>query len=186
MYDLRAKSPKLVKNHNFALPIEQIDFVEEGKLAMSMDSRALKLWDVESGKPFAAIEPGTKLNDFVRYPGSGLVFFANDAPKMLQYFVPALGMAPKWCYYLDNITEELEESETPAIYDDYKFVSKEQLEEVGLSNLIGSNLLRAHMHGYFVDVRLYNKAKTLTQPFAFESYKDRKVGFVQSLIRLLS
>lgn len=141
-----------------------------------MDSRALKVWNFKDGKPVAAIEPGSKLNQFIRYPDSGLLFFATDAPKMLQYFVPSLGLAPKWCHYLDNITEELEETEAPTVYDDYKFVTLEQLEEIGLSNLIGSNLLRAFMHGYFVDVRLYNKAKTLTQPFAFESYKNGKVS----------
>lgn len=63
----------------------------------------------------------------------------------------------------------------PAVYDDYKFVTQQQLEEVGLEQLIGTNLLRAYMHGYFIDIRLYNKAKTLTQPFAFENYKARKV-----------
>ena len=43
------------------------------------------------------------------------------------------------------------------VYDDYKFVGRSELERLGLSHLIGSNLLRAYMHGYFMDVRLYNK-----------------------------
>lgn len=94
---------------------------------------------------------------------------------MLQYFVPSLGPSPKWCYFLDSITEELEESDQPAVYDDYKFLTKQQLEELGLEQLIGTDLLRAYMHGYFIDIRLYNKAKTLTQPFAFENYKARKL-----------
>lgn len=94
---------------------------------------------------------------------------------MLQYFVPALGPSPKWCYFLDSITEELEESDQPAVYDDYKFLTRQQLEELGLEKLIGTNLLRAYMHGYFIDIRLYNKAKLLTQPFAFENYKAKKL-----------
>lgn len=32
---------------------------------------------------------------------------------MLQYFVPAIGTAPKWCSYLETVTEELEETEQP-------------------------------------------------------------------------
>lgn len=36
-------------------------------------------------------------------------------------------------------------------------------------------MLRAYMHGYFINIRLYNKAKSLTQPFSFEEYKKRKV-----------
>jgi ribosome biogenesis protein ENP2 len=94
---------------------------------------------------------------------------------MLQYFIPALGPAPKWCYYLDSITEELEETDQPAVYDDYKFLTEQQLDELGLEKLVGTNLLRAYMHGYFIDVRLYNKAKSLTQPFAFDNYKAKKL-----------
>ncbi|KAI6180913.1 Nucleolar protein 10 [Aphelenchoides besseyi] len=175
LYDIRSTRPRLIKNHNMGLPIQTLDFVQESDLVLSMDSRVLKIWKEQNGDPFAAIEPGSKLTQFVRYPNSGLLFFANDAPKMLQYFVPSLGPAPKWCYYLDSITEELEETEQPTVYDDYKFVTAPQLEEIGLERLIGSEYLRAYMHGYFIDIRLYNKAKTLTQPFAYENYKARKL-----------
>lgn len=114
---------------------------------------------------------------------------------MQQYFVPALGTAPKWCSYLEAITEELEESKSAAcrffrivcgparskihrfvVYDDYKFVTKEELDQLSLSHLIGSSVLRAYMHGYFLDKRLYDKAQLMTQPFAYEKYKDRKVS----------
>lgn len=33
---------------------------------------------------------------------------------MEQYYIPSLGPAPKWCAYLETITEELEETEQPA------------------------------------------------------------------------
>lgn len=36
-----------------------------------MDNRILKIWEEKNGKPFAAIEPGTILTDFCRYPDSG-------------------------------------------------------------------------------------------------------------------
>jgi ribosome biogenesis protein ENP2 len=100
---------------------------------------------------------------------------------MLQYFVPSIGPAPKWCSYLESITEELEETAQPTVYDDYKFLTKAQLEEIGLSHLVGTNMLRAYMHGYFMDMKLYNKAVTLTQPFAYEKYKERKVWFYVNL-----
>ena len=44
-----------------------------------------------------------------------------------------------------------------SVYDDYKFVTRRELEDLGLSHLIGSNLLRAYMHGFFLDMRLYHK-----------------------------
>ena len=55
------------------------------------------------------------------------------------------------------------------------FVTKEQLDELGLSALIGTPTLRAYMHGFLIDARLYNKANTLTRPFAYDNYKKNKV-----------
>lgn len=52
---------------------------------------------------------------------SGLVFVAAEQPKILSFFIPSLGTAPKWCSFLDNLTEELEE-QTTGVYEDYKFV----------------------------------------------------------------
>ena len=61
------------------------------------------------------------------------------------------------------------------MYDDYKFLTRKELEELGLSHLIGSNLLRAYMHGFFVDMRLYHKAKSIAEPFAYEQYRKSKI-----------
>lgn len=86
-----------------------------------------------------------------------------------------MGPAPKWCSFLDNLTEELEANPSSTVYDDYKFVTKEELEKIGLNNLIGTNVLRAYMHGYFMDIRLYKKAKLVNDPFNFEEFKNRKI-----------
>lgn len=64
------------------------------------------------------------------------------------YYIPVLGPAPRWCSFLDNLTEELEENPESTVYDDYKFVTKKDLENLGLTHLIGSPFLRAYMHGF--------------------------------------
>ncbi len=43
-----------------------------------------------------------------------------------------MGPAPKWAAYLDNVTEELKEEETTAVYDDYKFVTRAELDAMGV------------------------------------------------------
>lgn len=43
----------------------------------------------------------------------------------------ALGPAPRWCSFLDNLTEELEENPESTVYDDYKFVTKKDLDDLG-------------------------------------------------------
>ena len=45
------------------------------------------------------------------------------------------------------------------VYDDYKFVSASEIENLGLGHLIGSQMLRAYMHGFFMDNRLYYKVR---------------------------
>uniref|UniRef100_A0A0K0DDF2 Nucleolar protein 10 n=1 Tax=Angiostrongylus cantonensis TaxID=6313 RepID=A0A0K0DDF2_ANGCA len=180
LYDIRSRKPLMVKDHINGLPIKRIDF----DLVLSMDSRVLKIWNAVEGKPFAAIETDCALNDFCRYFDSGLIFFANEGCRLQQFFIPALGTAPKWCYYLETITEELEENQSATLYDDYKFVTKEELDKLGISNLIGTSVLRAYMHGYFLDRRLYEKAQLVSQPDAYEKYVDRKVGFRYVCARL--
>uniref|UniRef100_A0A914I4F8 Nucleolar protein 10 n=1 Tax=Globodera rostochiensis TaxID=31243 RepID=A0A914I4F8_GLORO len=174
LYDLRSSRPYLSKNHNFGLPITRLEFAKEQELVLSMDGRALKAWNEHNGQPFTSIEPGTDLRDFSRYPNSGIIMFANDDPKIQQYFVPALGPAPRWCTHLESITDELE-SEKPTVYDDFKFVTKSQLEELGLSKLVGTSALRAYMHGFFVDMSTYKKARNQCQISAVEAYREKKL-----------
>lgn len=57
------------------------------------------------------------------------------------------------------------------MFDDYKFVTREELETLSLGHLIGTNLLRAYMHGFFIDNVLYGKAVDAANPFAYEEYR---------------
>uniref|UniRef100_A0A2K5QTC6 Nucleolar protein 10 n=1 Tax=Cebus imitator TaxID=2715852 RepID=A0A2K5QTC6_CEBIM len=127
------------------------------------------------GKIFTSLEPEHDLNDVCLYPNSGMLLTANETPKMGIYYIPVLGPAPRWCSFLDNLTEELEENPESTVYDDYKFVTKKDLENLGLTHLIGSPFLRAYMHGFFMDIRLYHKVKLMVNPFAYEEYRKDKI-----------
>ncbi|XP_066273981.1 nucleolar protein 10-like [Branchiostoma lanceolatum] len=175
LYDIRSNRPVLVKDHHYGLPINSIEFNDPQDLVLSTDSKILKIWNKHTGKAYTSIEPESEINQLHVWPDSGLIFMANEEPKVLTYFVPSLGPAPRWCSFMDNLTEELEEMETPTVYDDYKFVTDTDLENLGLAHLIGSPLLRAYMHGYFMDIRLYQKAKTIAEPFAYEEYRRNKI-----------
>lgn len=125
---------------------------------------------------YTSIEaPNTEFNNLCVVQNTGLLFIANENTKIQTYYIPSLGPAPRWASFLDSLTEELEESNSETVYDDYKFVTKQELENLGLDHLIGTNLLRAYMHGYFMDVRLYRKAKSATDPFEFEAYRKKKI-----------
>uniref|UniRef100_A0A8C4WA75 Nucleolar protein 10 n=1 Tax=Gopherus evgoodei TaxID=1825980 RepID=A0A8C4WA75_9SAUR len=127
------------------------------------------------GKIFTSMEPEHAINDVCLYPNSGMLLMANEDPKMNIYYIPVLGPAPRWCSFLDSLTEELEENPESTVYDDYKFVTRKDLENLGLAHLIGSPLLRAYMHGFFMDIKLYHKVKMMVNPFAYEEYRKEKI-----------
>lgn len=176
LYDMRSSKPYLVKDHYYGLPIKTMTFIPSMDLVASLDQKIVKIWSRVDGKPYTAIQTQSDLNDLHIVPKTGMLFLANEDKKMLSYYLPALGPAPKWASFLDRIVEELEESTSNnAIYEDFKFVTEKELNELGLEHLIGTNLLRAYMHGFFLDMKLYNKAKSLSQSYAYEEYKKKKI-----------
>jgi len=46
-----------------------------------------------------------------------------------------LGPAPRWCSFLDSLTEEMEENPSQELYDDYKFLTQKEVETLGASCL---------------------------------------------------
>ncbi|KAA6424642.1 MAG: nucleolar 10-like [Trebouxia sp. A1-2] len=180
LYDLRSSRPLLVKDHMYGDKVTDIKFHAAhgsgGRKIVSSDSHIVKIWDQHSGVSFTNIEPAEgSINDVCLWKDSGLAMLACDAPKIQAYFVPSLGPAPKWCSFLEGLTEELEESAAPAVYDDYRFVTKAEVDRLGLNHLIGTSLMRAYMHGYFVDNRLWHKARALAEPFAYDTYRQQRV-----------
>lgn len=175
LYDIRSNKPSQTKDHMYNLAIKDIAFHEQRVL--SMDSQILKIWNSNDGKLMTFIESGsdTLFNNLCHVPNSGLTFIANENTKVLAYYIPTLAPAPRWCSFLDNLTEELEESKQDTVYDDYKFITKTELHELGLSHLLGTNMLKAYMHGYFIDIRLWRKAKESSEPFKFEEYRRKKI-----------
>lgn len=177
LYDLRAPEPFLIKDHQYGFPIRHIEFHSAPgleKRVISADTKNVKVWDRSQGKVDVNIEPPADINDVCLFPDSGLFFIACEQSKALSYFVPALGPAPKWCSFLVNLKEELEEEET-YIYQDFKFVTREELESLGLSRLVGSEYLKAYMHGFFIDMKLYSKLRAAEKPFEYEQYRKEKI-----------
>lgn len=99
------------------------------------------------------MEPSADVNDVCVIDGSGLIFVAAEQHRVINYYVPQLGPAPRqpnihsltqrsclllvvrWCSFLDSLTEELEESGEASLYDDYKFVTRSALLSVIVVNL---------------------------------------------------
>lgn len=108
IYDIRAKEPLLIKDHLNKLPIHKIHFNPSHNVVYSLDDAMIKIWDENNGKQIAYIESEYNFNDFCTIPNTGMLFMAQQNTKMLTYYIPSLGPAPKWCSFLDNLTEEIE------------------------------------------------------------------------------
>ncbi|GAA5815126.1 hypothetical protein MFLAVUS_008632 [Mucor flavus] len=185
LYDLRSTVPTIVKDHQYGFPIKTIHFHKGspgandsetgGDKVIVADCKIVKIWDRSSGKHFTSIEPETDINDVSTVDDSGLILTANEGIQMGSYFIPQLGPAPRWASFLENITEEMEENPNRDVYDDYKFITRKELTALGLEHLMGTNVLKAYMHGFFVDLRLYEKARLIANPFAYEDYRERAV-----------
>ena len=107
---------------------------------------------------------------------SGMLMMAGEQSQIMTYFVPQLGPAPRWCSFLEGITEELEEEKTSTVYEDFKFLTKFDVEELGASSLIGTEHLRAYMHGYFMEMKMYQSLRAVAKPFEYEEHRKKRIN----------
>jgi ribosome biogenesis protein ENP2 len=183
MYDIRSSKPLYIKEHQYGLPIIDIHYHHSTKSIISSDKKIIKIWEREGdniGKIITNIETASDINDILfvndRRGETGLIMIAGEQSRIMTYFIPTLGPAPRWCSFLENLTEELEETASSSnIYEDYKFITKVELGELGALSLLGTPMLKAYMHGFFIDMKLYNKLRAVSKPFEYEEYRKQKL-----------
>jgi ribosome biogenesis protein ENP2 len=174
VFDLRYPNPLFTVKHSYKLPIISVKFHDTSDSIITVDSKLIKFSNSKTGKIISNVEANHNINDFEIYQGSGMFFTANESPKMDIFFAPGLGPAPKWCSFIEKITEELEENNTNTLAEDKKFLDQKALEELSCTNLIGTKFLTPYMHGYFMDLKMYKKLKSLAEPFNYQKYLEEK------------
>lgn len=153
LYDIRSARPFAVKDQGYGLPVKNVSWIEGGSrmagdgLVLSADKKVIKIWDrhrvsedpeiailvdelmtcIQPETNFASITPASDMNDVHHLPGSGLLMLANEGIQMTTYYIPQLGPAPRWCSFLENLTEEMEDQTVRTAYQDYKFVERSEL-----------------------------------------------------------
>ncbi|SCV04144.1 LAMI_0H13762g1_1 [Lachancea mirantina] len=181
LYDLRTSQPSTVKDQGYGFDIKKIiwlDSVGTGASSdkiLTCDKRIAKIWNRSDGRPYASMEPSVDINDIEHVPGTGMFFTANEGIPMHTYYIPNLGPAPRWCSFLDSITEELEEKPSDTVYSNYKFITREDVKKLNLTHLIGSKVLRAYMHGFFINTELYDKVSLIANPNSYRDEREREI-----------
>ena len=174
-YDMRYPVPIYTLTHHYRLPIKAIKFHQSSRKLLTADKKIIKIFNSVDGSLFTNIEPKATVNDVELCGDSGLIFAPLEQEKIGTYFIPEMGSAPKWCAFLENLTEEMEESNSTSLYDDFKFVTATDLEKLNASHLIGTQVLKSYMHGYFMNLSAYQKLKSATNPFAYEEFKQEQI-----------
>ena len=195
LYDLRSPNPILKKDQGYGYPVQTLIYLQsststrtqisEPKI-LSADKRIIKIWSTQDGSPWTSVEPAVDINSVAWCKESGMLLTANEGRQQHAFFIPQLGPAPKWCSFLDNLVEEMAEDPNDPnayisqkagdVYDNYKFLTPQQLETLNLSHLVGTtSLLRPYMHGYFVAQKLYEEAKLIADPSVWEEERSKRV-----------
>ncbi|KAF7970981.1 hypothetical protein HWV62_22473 [Athelia sp. TMB] len=182
LYDIRAARPFAIKDQGYGLPVKNVCWIEGGSrmagdgMVMSADKKVIKIWDRNSPSTnFASITPANDLNHVHHVPASGVLMTANEGIQMGAYYIPQLGPAPRWASFLENITEEMEDQTARNVYEDFKFVERNELQTLGLDHLVGTPTLKPYMHGYFVSLKLYDAARLIANPFAYAEHREKMV-----------
>jgi ribosome biogenesis protein ENP2 len=196
LYDLRSPQPLLKKDQGYGFPIKNIIYLDsntstraqtaEPKI-LTADKRIIKIWDPRDGAAWTSVEPAVDLNHVEWVKDSGMLLTANEGKQQHSFFIPQLGPAPKWCAFLDNIVEEMaEDPNDPSafgkgaageVYDNFKFLTMQQLQQLNLDHLVGTtSLLRPYMHGYFVAQKLYEEARMISNPDLWQEQRAKSVA----------
>jgi len=202
LFDIRSPQPLLTKDQQYGFPIHTLKFLkihgsegDSGRKILSSDKKIIKLWSQDTGKPWTSIEPTVDLNHIEPITETGMIFTANEGQEMHSFFIPQLGPAPRWCSFLDNLTEEMADahindpdaykrtdeigSGAASAYDNYKFLTKAELESFGLDSLIGTQkgmgILRPYMHGYFIGQKLWEEVRLARDPFEWEQERQAMI-----------
>ncbi|RDX54747.1 hypothetical protein OH76DRAFT_1552727 [Lentinus brumalis] len=182
LYDIRSARHLAVKDQGYGLPVKNVSWIEGGSrmagegYVLSADRKVIKIWNRNTPESnFTSITPANDINDVHHIPGTGLMLLANEGIKMTTFFIPQLGPAPKWCSFLENLTEEMEDQTARTAYQDYKFVDRAELSKLGMDHLVGTPALKPYMHGYFVSLQLYDAARVIANPYAYAEHRERMV-----------
>ncbi|CRG98513.1 conserved Plasmodium protein, unknown function [Plasmodium relictum] len=161
-----------------------IKIYSENKNLLSL--QIIKFDDEKSNKKNKLLNNDSiNINSFTFYKNSGLCFIPCDNKKVFIYFIPFIGLAPKWCNFLDNMTEELEEKEkykknydddySNELFDDYVFLTSQQVDQLNINHLKGTKNLISYLHGYYIPTKIYADIKSVIDQNNFEYIKKKMI-----------
>lgn len=161
IFDIRSSKPMFTYSHRNKFPIHSLSF-HNGKI-LSGDKKGCRIYD-ENGKFFTSFDTKAAMNQVLPYPDSGLIFATAETQNVQVMLIPDLGPAPRWASFLDNLILDVdtENETTSSLYEDKKFVTRDELTSLGMNHLVNSTVLIPYMHGFYIPNELYRLIKGQT------------------------
>ena len=170
LYDIRSSHPLHQFTHHSDLPIKEIHFHTSYSThtLISADSRSIRMFrpdeNTNRSKLFCVIEPDVTINSFTVFPESGLLMVPCEDMVINTFYVPELGPSPVFAAFLDDLAADMSTSALTSSYEGLYFVTKDDLERVGLDLVADSSICTPYMHGFYISKALYDKAKLANAP----------------------
>jgi len=142
---------------------------------IATDEKSMKIIrksDNKNGKLLACIDSDPVINHSSLFPNSGMILAATDNARIDMYYTPVLGSAPSFADNLFSLAAEAEKEEFHSFFEDYKFVTRRLLQDVGAAHLIGTDFVRPHMHGFFIEYKIYNEYHKTSKPAILKANMD--------------
>jgi ribosome biogenesis protein ENP2 len=169
IFDIRSSKPLLHLNHRTKTPINSV-FFHSSKKIITSDSKSCRITE-EDGTFFTSFETKSQINSILPYDPSGLIFAAVEKKSVQAILIPDLGSTPNFVSHLDEIIAETSvvEEEGFEPVDGMKFITRDELEQLDVRDLVNSSVLKPFMHGYYIPRELY---RMLVGKSANGDYKD--------------
>lgn len=132
-----------------------------GDWLVSCDKVGVRLWS--EGKVWSEWEPEGGVNWLEAVQGTGMVLIAGEREECGVWFVPGMGIAAGWAQWVEGMTEEMER-EGVRVNQELKFVGEDEMEGVDVRMLIEKGVVRKYLHGYLMQIGLYQRMREAKQP----------------------
>jgi ribosome biogenesis protein ENP2 len=137
---------------------------------LSADRKGCRIYDLETCQFFTSFETRAVMTCVLPFPNSGLIFAGVETEKVQVMIIPELGPAPRAFSFIGSLVQDVEF--TP-LHDDQKFVTRQEIEEYGMTQLLSGSVLRPYMHGFFVPRDLYQLIKEKGEAPGDEDFSQR-------------
>jgi ribosome biogenesis protein ENP2 len=180
LYDVRSPRTYLRKDQGYGLPLKKISWLDHKQDPTMQESSVRTTKSSKSGRHWMGLPSplSNLLSTSAMYVPSPIQV-SSLLPTKEHQCIPttSLNSVPHPDGVPSSIISRKKWNKIPLKQPTIttKFVTRKELAALGLDKLVATNVVKTYMHGFFIDVRLYEQARLVANPFAYEEYREKKI-----------